>query len=251
MRLRTLAICATCLFLLSTQYLKADIVVVYQSTTVTEISGHGKLTNSTVVTEKVKGSKIRTDIHFTDRMAAMLEQSTIADGESGNITVLFHGSKEFQVMTPEDQEAGRDMVIGWLGKRGQTKRPVLRPTGKHDTFDGHSVDEYVSEGPMGHFDFWIDKSMREYSSELAKTQYAAGVVGSVANLQVPDPASFPGVPIKIDLDQSSSGAGPAPGMKSHTEMKLLSLKASPLDDSDFTVPSGYHERKLPRAGRVH
>ncbi len=242
---RSIAVCAAGLFFLSLAPVAADLTVVMHSTQVAEIPRQGTRQSETMVTQKVKGTRARVDIHHLDARAARAvgDSSDFADAaEGGTLVMLNHAKKTFRKLTPAAQEQSRDKLVQVLGPQALASRPQLRPTGKHDVIDGHPVDEYSFSSARRSLTYWFDKSLARYVPELARAQITGGAMGSVASLRFPDPASFPGIPIRIEIEESGFAG---PGSRMRVDSRFVSLSDAPIGEEQFKIPADYTEMTLP------
>jgi len=187
---------------------------------------------------KVKGTKVALtgrQLHST----VSVDVTTVSDTASGETVTIDHTRKTFMRDTagppPEVLAAvrkGQEQLNGPLPK----ERPIAKPTGKTAEINGYAVEEYVAETPKARYTYWVAPSLKKYVKVVATTLTAfAGPIGAVAMMWQPDPARFPGVPIRTILEYRRDG---------YTDISTTttqSFRKVTLSDEDFAIPSGYKE----------
>jgi hypothetical protein len=192
---------------------------------------------------KVKGTKVALtgrSLHPT----VPVDITTVSDTFSGEMLAIDHVRKTYTRDTagppPEVLAAvrkGQEQMNGPLPK----ERPIAKPTGKKAEINGYAVEEYVTEMPKARYTYWVAPSLKKYVKVVATTLTAfAGPIGAMAMMWQPDPAKFPGVPIRTILEYRREG---------YTEVSTTttqSFREVTLADEDFAIPPGYKEMSIGR-----
>lgn len=218
------------LALVSAATLRADMVLVQK------MEGAGQSGEMTI---KIKGDKMRVDI--------TPQVSTIIDTASGATTTLMHPQKICMAM---DGAATKALLENARkqGKLSQTAGtaagastvPVLQPTGKHEAVNGVDTEIFTVEIGALKSTYWIAKDYPNAAKllEMLKKMQSSSL-SAMAREMAPQPTSFPGVPIKTEVEI-------APGQK--VTSTLISAKEEPLADTEFTVPADYKALPAPSFG---
>ena len=209
--------------------------VVYKTKT-EQSSGHGKPT--TIVTRKIKGDKVRTDIHL--EMGPMnVDQSTIEDHKTGTTVHLDHGKKTYHIVSASEQKERHEETEKYLKKKGVTEdRPKLQPTGRTEKIDRYDTEEYICESVMRKTTYWFAKDLARFVPIVAASSNPSN---AKINNQLPDPASFPGVIIRDVSEQEMPGPDGKP-RKIKSMTSLISIKEEPVSDSEFEIPKDYKDQ---------
>ena len=182
------------------------------------------------MTMKIKGEKARADLSPA--------VSTIIDATSGDVTTLMHEQKTFMRITAA---AARELTVQMKqadveSGRPAPVRPELQPTGKKEKITGYDTLQFVWQTGAMKLTYWIAKDFPHASEILAimkKMQTGAASLGSGF---MPDPMTFPGLPVKTQVDI---------GGKKVTTTTLISVKEEPVDTALFNIPAGYKETPSP------
>ncbi|HXA10214.1 MAG TPA: DUF4412 domain-containing protein [Chthoniobacterales bacterium] len=179
------------------------------------------------LTLKVKGDKARVDINP--------QITTIIDAKTGEVTTLLNDKKTVMRISGEKAKAMAEMAKSFAKEESPTQA-LPKSTGKKETINGYETEEYVTDSPKYHASYWVAKSYPNYQSILQ--QMSIMQQGAFAGLTkgLPDYHALPGLPLRTQVR--------IPGQDDVTST-IESLKLDPLPDSDFSIPAGYSEIKMP------
>jgi hypothetical protein len=194
------------------------------------------IANYATITQKFKGEQSRVDFEIKGVVGNPANYSTIVNRKTGSIYRVWHSRKTYDIVTPEELQSQQEHAADSLKKRGALPafRPILRPTGRKDKINGYLAEEYVAQIDDDTLTYWFAKSLVRFVPVLAG---GGDPGGGVNMLRFPDPASFPGVPVRMNLDQSSGG------YRTRTTINMLSIEERPLADGEFALPNGYQETR--------
>jgi hypothetical protein len=210
--------------LLSRIPLFADVVFVQEETQQTP----GR-TNKIKQTTKVKNGKMRIDMD-----APGFSLSVIHNRITGGGMTLFHQNKTYVEANASNIKEGAEKTVDQMEEMGRLgmERPKIQATGKKGLINGWQAEEYVAESEFLKATYWFAKELLPLHQEINKTAHDPRY--DALNQQFPDPASFPGMPVLTTREQKMSD-----GATIKTTVKLISIKAEPVSESEFSVPAGY------------
>jgi hypothetical protein len=203
---------------------QADLVVIQK------VEGLGPA-QSTEMTLKIKGDKIRADI--------APEISTITDAATGEATTLMHAQKAYMQINAE--------ALGQLTSRlNANQETALEPsppqsTGKHETVNGVDTEIYTAKLGQMKVTYWIAKEfpegdkLRDLFKRLQNSPMAKLTQGSLAS----QPFDLPGVAVRTRME-------PPNGQK--LTVTLFSVKEQELDHAEFEIPRNYQSLPSPAFG---
>lgn len=200
-------------------------------TLVQKIEGAGPLTQMTM---KIKGDKVRVD--------PSPEITSIVDSKTGDMLNIMHTQKMVMRVSAEQAKAAMAMAGSSIGVQpGQPAvKPKVTPTGKKEKIDGHDAEEYITETPTFKASYWVAKSYPksdEIMNQLRATTPQAWGAGAMG---MPDFRDFPGLPIRTNVTMGGQ----------QFVSTIVSVKQDPLPDSEFAIPTGYQEMKMPDMSTV-
>lgn len=209
-----------CLLLAGTA--RADLTITQK------VEGAGAKVDQMVI--KIKGEKTRIEIGGS---------STIIDGKSGDTVTLLHSQKQVMRISGDRMKAMVEMANKFSpqGKGGVAadQPPKLTTTGKTEKVNGFDTEVYTSEGPQWKATYWIATSYPNAAEILKQMQAMQPARWGAQNTGIPDYRNFPGVPVKTVVDIAGK----------QITSTLISIKADPIADADFVIPTGYSEMSLP------
>src|SRR5436190_8329649 len=222
----------------------ADLTIVY-STTVQPASqsqkaeGTGAATNMTI---KIKGDKARIE--------ASPQLTTIFDGTTGEVINLMNDQKTVVRISPEKMKAVTDMLNKFSSKKPAPEKRKLTPTGSKEMVNGYETEQYTYDGPDFKAIYWVAPSYPDGTAILAQLQSIKSEFWDAANTRMPDFRDFPGLPIRTRMiigkegqaDKSSSSSS---DHATEITSTITSVSQEPISDSEFIVPNGFKETKLP------
>lgn len=228
-------------FLLSA---RADRIVVQE----TEMSGGMIMSSTNRVTTKFKGTKIRINTGTAT--------SSISDSESGENIHLWHTQKQYQRIKESDSQSKErsEWAKKAMAQRGSVpeKFQEPRPTGTKQKINGYDTEQYLWEGSMGKFSFWITKDIPTNSITATTSKgIDKSVPGRTFNAGY-FPESLPGYPIRTESEfpiptptgltpQQLKQSGFVPGRSTKVVTTVISIKEEHVDDSEFEIPKDYVE----------
>jgi citrate lyase beta subunit len=198
--------------------MRADVVIVQN------VDGMAQSTQMTIM---VGPDKVRTDV--TPQI------STITDTATGDVTTLMHAQKSYLLIPIATSRAMMARAMQQAGSPSASPAPPVA-TGKTDKINGYDAAEYTFSNGNLKATYWICKDfpdaqmVKDALAKLAKGGMAAMLKG-----MTPDMSTFPGVPVKTEVETN--------GQKITTE--LVSAKEQTVDPSEYQVPAGYTEMKMP------
>lgn len=179
------------------------------------------------ITFKIKGDKARVEVSP--------QITTIVDAKSGDLTTLLNDQKTVMRISGERAKAMAEMAKTFV-KQETPDQSVPKPTGRKETIAGYETEEYVTESPNYKASYWVAKTYPNYQSILQ--QMALLQRGAFAEITkgMPDYHALPGLPLRTKIK--------TPGQEEITST-IESVSLAPLPASDFNVPAGYSEMKMP------
>ncbi|MDQ3199805.1 MAG: DUF4412 domain-containing protein [Verrucomicrobiota bacterium] len=180
------------------------------------------------ITMKVKGDKARVEVGP--------QVTTILDAKSGDIVNLMTEKKMVMRIPGEKAKMMAEMAKSFVkGEAGDQATP--KATGKKQTINGYETVEYVSESPKFHATYWVATTYPDYKNILQQMAILQKGAFEQITKGMPNYHALPGLPLRTEVKVS--------GQEEPIVSTIESVKTSPLPDSDFSVPAGYSEMKLP------
>lgn len=210
--------CAALLCTLSFCAAKADLTIVQN------VEGGGPLTSMTM---KIKGDRARIE--------AGPQITTIIDSKSGDLLTLMNDQQKFIRMSAAQAKAAAEMAMAPDAKGPPSGRPQLKPTGKKETINGYETEEYICEAPAFKGSYWISRNYPDAAAILAQMAATTPAAWNVAGKGMPDYRDFPGIPLRTRINFSGK----------EIVTNLVSIKQTALPESEFVVPPGFEEMKMP------
>ena len=266
-------------FAVCTAVVHADVTIV-QKTTVeggAAAMAPGSMPSPTV-TNRIKGTKGRTDMDMGANSAIPTNMSTITDAAAKQVVILDHNQKTARVSTAGEKPATPSATapVGTIKFDGS----MITPTGKSQTIDGFKCDEYTFSTSMAMSDIsggamppeaaammkditmvmkgslWVTKDAPgtaeylEYQKAITSADLAAAALGaSGVNMPGMDKMikamqGVQGIPLLTEMDMSIEGSGQMADMMRQMgamriTTKVLSVKTDAVSDDLFKVPQGY------------
>ncbi|CAN5402851.1 hypothetical protein BH20VER3_BH20VER3_01150 [soil metagenome] len=179
------------------------------------------------ITFKVKGDKARVEMGAG--------ATTIIDVKSGDLTTLLHDKKAVMRVSGERAKAMAEIAKAFV-KDEAPNQPVPKPTGRKETIAGYETEEYVSDSPKYHASYWVARTYPNYQSILQQMSLLKQGAFATITKGMPDFRALPGLPLRTKVT--------IPGEGEFTST-IESVSLAPLAASEFTVPAGYSEMKMP------
>ena len=191
-----------------------------------KIEGAGALPEMTM---KIKGDKIRIE--------ATPEVTSIFDGKTGEMVNIMKSQKMVMRMSADQAKAAASMAGNQLAAQGikPGEKPKVTPTGKKEKINGHDTEEYVVDTPAYKASYWVARNYPQVESIMKQLQATSSEALNSTGMGMPDFRDFPGLPIRTNVSM---------GGQNYTTT-ITAVKMDPLPDSEFTVPPGYQEMKMP------
>jgi hypothetical protein len=200
---------------------RADMVIVQK----VESAGQ-----SAEMTMKFKGNKVRADVSP--------QLTTLTDAATGEVTTIMHPQKTYMSIPASSTKAMMEqMQARTQGAAGSpAPHPKLQPTGRKEKINGFDTAEYVCDFGGMKISYWLAPGFPNWSGVLAAImKFQQGGLAAMAKAFMPDPSDFAGMPIRTETAMN--------GQKVTTT--LVSVKDQPVDESEFKIPAGYTETKMP------
>src|SRR6184192_1793578 len=227
---------------------RADLTIVY-STTVQPPSHDQKaegtpndVAAANNMTIKVKGDKARID--------ASPQITIIFDGGTGELINQLNDQKTIVRISPDKMRAIADILNKLSTKRPGSETPRLTPTGKREIINGYETERYTYDAPDFKAIYWIAPNYPNGAAILTQLQSIKSEFWDAANTKMPDFRDFPGLPIRtrmiIGREDQATDRGTRPSADA-TEITstITSVNQNRINDSEFIVPNGFKETKLP------
>ena len=226
---------------------RADLTIVYASTIrpasqtpkdqAADAAGAG--TNMTI---KIKGDRARID--------ASPQVTTIFDGKTGVVITLLNDQKTIVRISSDKMKAVTDMLNKFSSKKAAPEKPKLTATGQKETVNGYETEQYTYDAPDFKAIYWIAPNYPNGAAILAQLQSIKSEFWDAANTRMPDFRDFPGLPIRTRMiigkeDQADKSSPSAADHATEITSTITSVNQDPISDSEFTVPGGFKETKLP------
>jgi Domain of unknown function (DUF4412) len=179
------------------------------------------------MTIRIKGDKVRVD--------PAPQISMITDNKTGDTVTLMHSEKKALRMSGEKMKAAAEMVNKFTGGASPAASPKLTPLGRKEQVNGMSTELYSIDTPVGKATYYIAPNYPDAAAILQEMQATQPAALASAATNMPGFRDLPGVPVKIEMDAQGR----------HIVMTLLSLKRDPIPASEFVIPPGYSDMKMP------
>jgi hypothetical protein len=194
-------------------------------TMVQSVEGVGPVNSMTI---KMKGDKARID--------ASRQVSTIVDSKTGEIVNILHEQKQVMRMSAAQAKAAAAMAMSSMGaQEAAAQKAQLKPTGKKETINGHETEEFTYETPMLTATYWVARNYPDSDAIMKQLQAMTPDAWGAATQGMPDYRDFPGLPIRSRVNINGQ----------QITTTVTSVKMDPLPESDFVVPQGFSEMKMP------
>jgi Domain of unknown function (DUF4412) len=179
------------------------------------------------ITLKVKGDKARVEVNP--------QVTTIIDAKSGDLTTLLNDRKTVMRISGERAKAMAEMAKSFV-KEEAPEQSLPKPTGRKETIAGYETEEYVSDSPNYQASYWVAKSYPNYQNILQQMSLLQqGAFASISK-GLPDYHALPGLPLRTKIKTPGQG---------EITSTIESVSLSPVAASEFDVPPGYSELKMP------
>lgn len=176
----------------------------------------------------IKGDKVRVD--------PAPQVSMITDNKTGDTVTLMHNEKKAVRVSGDKMKAAAEMVSKFTGNSSPAGSPsTLTATGRKENINGMPTDLYAINTAVGRATYYIAPNYPDAAAILKEMQATQPAALANTTAHIPDFRNLPGVPIKIEMDAQNR----------HIVMTLVSIKRDPISDSQFAIPAGYSEMKMP------
>lgn len=213
----SLALCLAC-----GSALHADLAITQ------EVKMEGPMPMDTVMTIKIKGQKMR--------MEPNPETVVITDLPSGDMATLLPAQKMVMKIPGGAVKNLQKQILEKAGASASPEAaPTPQPTGNTQTINGYTCEEYSLTSKDGiKITTWITKDIVIDEKTLEELQALSPENDPFKGaLKAED---FKGFPVQTIIEQPGGGK---------TTVNLKAISQNPLPDSDFEVPAGYQEMKMP------
>jgi hypothetical protein len=180
------------------------------------------------MTIRIKGDKVRVD--------PAPQVSMITDSKTGDTITLMHDQKKALRMSGDKMKAAAEMVNKFTGGSSPAaSQRKLTPLGRKEQVNGMSTELYSIDTPVGKATYYIASNYPDASAILEEMQATQPAALASTATNMPDFRDLPGVPVKIEMDAHNR----------HIVMTLVSINRDPIPASEFIVPPGYSDMKMP------
>ena len=179
------------------------------------------------ITFKIKGDKARVEVSP--------QITTIVDANTGDLTTLLNDQKTVMRISGERAKAMAEMAKTFV-KQETPEQALPKPTGRKETIAGYETEEYVTESPKYKASYWVAKTYPNYQSILQQMSLLQRGAFAEITKGMPDYHALPGLPLRTKIK--------TPGQEEITST-IESVSLAPLPASEFSVPAGYSEMKMP------
>ncbi len=179
------------------------------------------------ITLKVKGDKVRVEI--TPQI------TTILDARTGELTTLLNDQHKVVRISGEKAKAMADMAKA-MTKESAPADTRPQPTGKKEKINGYETEEYATDGPKYRTSYWVATDYPDYKNIVQQMSVLQNGAFAAIRKGLPDFSELPGLPLRTEVNVEG---------KNQMTSTIESVAATPLADSEFTVPSSYSELKMP------
>ncbi|MBA3607589.1 MAG: DUF4412 domain-containing protein [Verrucomicrobiota bacterium] len=179
------------------------------------------------ITFKIKGDKARVEVSP--------QVTTIVDAKTGDLTTLLNDQKSVMRISGERAKAMAEMAKTFV-KQETPDQSLPKPTGRKETIAGYETEEYVTESANYKASYWVAKTYPNFQSILQQMSLLQRGAFAEITKGMPDYHALPGLPLRTKIK--------TPGQEEITST-IESVSLAPLPASDFNVPAGYSEMKLP------
>lgn len=197
---------------------RADLTIVQQ------VEGAGPVAQ---VTMKIKGDKARIE--------ATPEMTMIYDGKSGETLNVVHGQKMVMRTTAAQTKMAAAAIAGNVVEmKAPPEKVKVVPSGQKETINGYETEEYIATGTGYKASYWVARTYPQGEAILKQLQMMTpDALNGV--LATPDLRDFPGLPLRTNVTMGET----------KIVTTITAVKTDPLPDSEFGIPEGYKEMKIP------
>lgn len=199
---------------------RADLTIVQQ------IEGAGPVAQ---VTMKIKGDKARIE--------ATPQVTSIFDGKTGEVLSILNDQKMVMRTSAAQAKAAASAMAAQTGQPAAAPGGKLKitPSGKKETINGFETEEFVVDNPSYKASYWIARNYPQGEAIMKQLQAMNPDALNTGAMATPDFRDFPGLPIRTNVTMGDT--------KFVSTIKSVNL--DPLPATEFAVPAGYQEMKMP------
>ena len=192
-------------------------------TIVQKVEGGGPVSDVTV---EIKGTKSRIQAGGT---------ATIVDAQSGEAVTILTAERKIVRLSADKAKAAADMIAKFSGTKAAPEKPKLVATGRKENVNGMATEVFTANTQLGMATYYVAANYPDGAAILEQMQQMQpGAFASAANF-MPDYREFHGIPVRTEIDI----------MGQHIVTNLTAIKRDPIAESEFAVPQGYEEVKIP------
>jgi hypothetical protein len=118
-------------------------------------------------------------------------------------------------------------------------RPALDATDERAKIDGYEARKYIARTQTGTVTFWLVDDEDLMAVTRLQRQLMSTPAAEMATLQLPDPQSFPGFPIKTTFEMNFQDVKITTTSSTRVEFDVA------FDPDTFSVPDGYTASETP------
>lgn len=179
------------------------------------------------ITMKVKGSKARVDINP--------QITTILDAQSGDLTTILHDQKKVMRISGERAKAMADIAQA-MSKDVIPSHEPPKATGKKQKINGYETEEYSTVTPKAQTSYWVATDYPQYKEILKQMSVLQSGAFAALRKSLPDFHDLPGLPLRTEVKVAG---------QNQMTSTIESVDLHPVADSEFAIPGGYSELKMP------
>ena len=185
---------------------------------------------SSEMTIKIKGDRVR--------MEATPQMTMIVDAKTGDAITLMNAQKKFIRISGDTTKAIAEMAA----KYGATtvEKPKFTATGKKTTLNGYEAEEYVGETSTFKANYWIAPKFPDAAAILKQLQAVTPTAWNDLAKGMLDYRDLPGFPLKTRVTTGDE----------EITCTVVSVKADPLSEAEFSVPKDFQEMKMPNVKEI-
>lgn len=179
------------------------------------------------ITMKVKGNKARVDVNP--------QITTILDAQSGDLITILRDQKKIMRISGERAKAMADMAQA-MSKDVIPSQEPPKATGKKQKVNGYETEEYSTVTPKAQTSYWVATDYPQYKEIIRQMNVLQSGAFAALRKSLPDFHELPGLPLRTEVK-----------VDGQTQMTstLESVDLNPVADSEFAIPGGYSELKMP------
>lgn len=208
-----------------------DILIVQRVVTETSTPAGARKSQILIETRLLDATKARQDIYLGgvkgdsrlhDTKIYLPERHTYASIDHMTGACVIRGEAYFE----DQKRLLREHLTGAI----PVERPKLIPTGETKIIDGREAVKYTAKSDKRQFTYWFVKDDQLHAAGTLMDRLTSTPAGELGSLQYPDPATFPGFPVRMTIVQHFNGMEVTSHISSRVDLDV------DLDLSLFELP---------------